>query len=351
MIDLAGKLGGKPVLIPSADQFVASIAAHAELLAPHYLLSPGLRLQGLLASKQTQYDLAAQHGMPLPRMRQIHDEGDVMEFAREAHFPCLLKPLHFREWQAFPEGHPLSHEKVAIAATPEALVDAWRLAAAVNPHTIAQEIIEGPDTAKRVYVACYDHAGRRIGNALFRELRCDPPGFGPASVCEPVVDSETDEVCDRFLRGIGYSGICEIEMKRDDRDGQVKLIEANPRLTGSGDAAPYAGVDVCWLHYLDMIGKPVIPVRADGRDFRHIVLRADGAAIVKYWRAGLLSWRDLVRSYRRPLAFYDFDLDDWRYSVDTLYRMVRSAIGALVRSLSARRKQARTKPVAPSPPR
>ena len=243
-----------------------------------------------------------------------------------------------REWQSFPDGHPLSHEKVAIAQTPESLLAAWGLAVTVNPNVIAQEIIEGPDTAKRVYVACYDRDGRRIANAMFRELRCDPVCFGPATVSEPVADPETDEVCDRWLRSLGYSGICEIEMKRDSRDGRVKLIEANPRLTGGGDAAPYAGVDVCWLHYLDLIGKPVTLVAGDGRDFRHIVLRSDLGAIIAYWRAGLISWRDVVSSYKRPLAFYDLDPRDWRYSAETLYLMARSAVGGLARIAWSRRR-------------
>jgi predicted ATP-grasp superfamily ATP-dependent carboligase len=175
---------------------------------------------------------------------------------------------------------------------------------------------------------------------MFRELRCDPLGFGPASVSEPVVDEKTDAVCDSWLRRIGYSGICEIEMKHDGRDGQVKIIEANPRLTGGGDAAPYAGVDVCWLHYLDLIGQPVAPVAANGRDFRHIVLRSDVRAIMNYRRAGLISWGDVVRSYRRPLAFYDFDSADWRYSAQTLSVMARSAVGSLARSLGLRRRPA-----------
>jgi predicted ATP-grasp superfamily ATP-dependent carboligase len=339
MIALAERMRGRPVLIPSADQFVSAIAAHADRLTGHYVLSPGVPLQGLLATKQTQYALAAAHGMPLPRTLEVHSETEVRQFAAEALFPCLLKPIHFREWQTFPDGHPLSHEKVAIARTPEALVDAWRLAAAVNPRTIAQEVIEGPDTAKRVYVACYDRDGQRIANAMFRELRCDPMGFGPATVSEPVVDEETDAVCDRWLRSLGYSGICEIEMKRDTRDGYVKLIEANPRLTGGGDAAPYAGVDVAWLHYLDLIGRTVTPVKANGRDFRHIVLRADVTAVISYRREGLISWRDVLRSYRRPLAFYDFDLRDWRNSTETIYRMARSAIGALVRSAFPRSRR------------
>ena len=62
-------------------------------------------------------------------------------------------------------------------------------------------------------------------------------------------------------------------MKWDSRDGRVKLIEANPRLSGGGDAAPYAGVDLCWLHYLDLIGQPVTQWRPIARDFRHVVLR------------------------------------------------------------------------------
>src|SRR6202008_572376 len=116
---------------------------------------------------------------------------------------------------------------VAIAKTPTELVHSWTMAAAVNPKAIAQEIIAGPDTDKRVYLACYDRNGNRIANAMFRELRCNPMMFGPASVTEPVIDDETDRACDTFLRSIGYSGICEIEMKRDARDGRVKLIEVN----------------------------------------------------------------------------------------------------------------------------
>ena len=101
-------------------------------------------------------------------------------------------------------------------------------------------------------------------------------------------------MCDRFLRRIGYVGICEIEMKWDTRDGQVKLIEANPRLSGGGDAAPYAGVDLCWLHYLDLIGERVAPVAPLGN-----VTSATWScartrhAVPAYWRAGLISWRDI----------------------------------------------------------
>ena len=318
MLDLADTLPGKAALISSSDQFVSAIATHEAALRDRYILSPGARLQGLLADKQTQYDLAMKHGMPMPRTEYATNTEHVAAFAKDARFPCLLKPTHFRQWQRFPAGHPLSFQKVAIARDRAHLVELYRLAVAVDPLVILQEIIEGPDTNKRVYLGCYDAQGTRVGHAMFRELRCDPVGFGPASVSEPVHDPETDAVCDQFLRRIGYVGICEIEMKWDSRDNRVKLIEANPRLSGGGDAAPYAGIDLPWLHYLDLIGQPVTPVAPSNRDFRHVCVRSDGKTLAAYWRRGLITWKDVRHSFTPPLAFYDLDRRDWRYSIETL---------------------------------
>ncbi len=329
MLALADELGARPALIPSADKFVTAIARHADRLRDRYILSPGLALQALLAEKHSQYELAARHGMPMPVTMEVNSGRDLGRVAETISYPCLVKPGHFREWQRFPPGHPLLGRKIAIARTRDELVAIYGRAAGATPKVIVQEVIQGGDTSKRVYLSCYDAGGRRIAHAMFRELRCDPMGFGPATVSEPVEDPEVDRICDRFLRAIGFVGLCEIEMKRDARDGNAKLIEANPRLSGGGDAAPYAGVDLCWLHYLDLIGVPVAPVAPQVGDFRHVVLRADASAIPAYWKAGLLGWRDLRRSYRGPRAYFDLDWRDWRYSLETLAISARSLMRGL----------------------
>lgn len=331
MVRLAGTLGGRPALIASADQFVTAIARHALDLEKHFLLSPGAGLQGALATKESQYALAERHGMPLPHYRTVNAVEEVRAFAATARFPCVLKPLHFREWQAFPEGHLLAHEKVAIARSAADLIGFWEQASAVSRSAIVQEIVPGPDTAKRVYVACYDRRGIRTGHAIFRALRCDPAGFGPATVSEPVEDPEAEATADEWLRAMGYSGPCEVEMKRDRRDSRVKLIEVNPRLTGGGDAAPYAGIDVCWLHYLDLIGRAVTPVEPTGRHFRHVVLRSDLRAVLTYRALGLLRWREVLQSYRGRLVFYDLDPRDFSYSARTLFVALKAAVAGLLR--------------------
>lgn len=318
MLELARELPGRPVLIASSDKFVSAIARCESDLREHYRLSPGAALQGMLADKATQYRLAARHGLPMPVTHFIGSAAQLDAVANSMSYPCLVKPNHFREWLRFAPGHRLYDRKIAIADNAQDLLALYAIAQPVTPELIVQDLIRGDDRSKRVYLSCRDTRGRKIASALFRELRCDPIQFGPASVSEPVADPEVEALCDRFLADIGYSGICEFEMKWDARDGRVRLIEANPRLSGGGDAAPYAGVDLCWLHYLDLIGRPVEPVRPSARDFRHIVLRADASAVPAYRRAGLLTWRELFDSYRAPRAYYDLDWRDWRYSLETL---------------------------------
>jgi predicted ATP-grasp superfamily ATP-dependent carboligase len=155
---------------------------------------------------------------------------------------------------------------------------------------------------------------------------------------EPVVDEEIATLCDNFLRGIGYVGICEIEVKRDTRDGVVRLIEANPRYSVTADAAIYAGVNIGWLHYLDLIGEPVEPAEATAFNFRHVVLRRDIPALPRYVERGILTWKQIRESYSGKLAYFDFDLQDRRPTMQTLKGCGRVAIGATLRSVGLLRR-------------
>lgn len=332
MVELGKKLESKPVLIASADTFVSAIAQHTEELRSRFRFCySAATAQGLLATKQRQYDLAAKHGLDVPRTQFIKSYEEATDFSSTGRFPFLIKPVHFREWERFPPGHTLRNKKITIVATPEELKQVYQMITQVSPQVVIQEIIEGPDTAKLVYLSCYSVDGRRIGVCIVRELRTIPIYFGSASVVEPVSDFDTDSGCDQFLRGIAYSGICEIELKRDSRDGRLKMIEANPRHSVTADAARYAGVDLGWLHYLDLIGQHVVPVGQGASCFRHIVLARDIPTIRSYRRAGLLTWRSLIRSYCPPVFFFDFDIRDWRVTAHTVYALIRSIVGPPIR--------------------
>ncbi len=276
MIDLARSLGAKPVIIPAADQFVSAISNHATALREHYIFSlESVAVQAALATKEQQYALAQQYGLPISRTAYIQCRTDMQQFAETARFPCLIKPRHQREWEALPEGNPLRGLKLASADTPQQLLDSYAFSEPWRPEVVAQEIIAGGDDSKYCYLSVYGQGSRRLGHCVVREFRAYPIGFGSASLVEPVIDNEIASLCDNFLRSIGYVGICEIEVKRDVRDGVVRLIEANPRFSGTGDSAVYAGVEIGWLHYLDLIGLNPEPIEPARFNFRHVTLRRD----------------------------------------------------------------------------
>jgi len=333
---LAGSLNTRPVFISAADVFVSALGRHAAELREAFVFSETAELHADLGTKERQYELAERHGFPCPRAAYIHGEADLRTFTQMARFPCVLKPRYQREWEALPQGNPLRGLKLMSADTAEQLAEHYRHALPHQPDAIVQEFIPGPDDAKYCYLSVYAGDGSRIGSCVVREFRAFPVSFGSASVVAPVVDSEIEDVCDRFLRALHYAGICEIEVKRDARDGSVKLIEVNPRFSGTGDSAIYAGVDVGWLHYLDLIGYKLSPVKATRLNFRHITFRRDFPAIPPSLAAGLVSWREVFRSYRPPLEFFDFDLRDWRVTAATMKSACRALVGGMLRAWKKR---------------
>jgi len=338
MIGLARQTGDKPVLIAAADKFVSAMANCASELEKHFRFacSTGV-VQSLLATKRRQYDIAGQHGLPVPRTAFISSPEELLDFAKSASFPCLIKPDHFREWERFAPGHPLLGQKVAVANTIGELEAQYRLAAEVTPQLMVQEIVEGPDNAKLVYLGCYAQNGERIGACIVRQIRTMPAHFGSASIVEPVLEPEVDRQCDTFLRAVGYAGVCEIELKRDVRNSIVYMIEANPRYSVTADAAPYAGVDLGWLHYLDLIGKKVDPVFPPVRDVRHVFLQRDFGSFRTYLDEGLATWGDILRFYRPPVGFFDFDLRDYRVTAIHSILLMKQLIGPPIRRIFPRR--------------
>jgi D-aspartate ligase len=341
MLSLSAAMGEKPVLIPASDIFVSAIGRHARALSDHFIFSEtGVALQASLATKETQYAMARDFGFPCPRAAYIQSTQDMERFCKEARFPALLKPRHQREWQALPQDNPFRNSKTVSANSPQELLAHYKTVSALVPEAVAQEEIVGPDSAKYCYLSIYAKSGQRLGSCVVQELRAYPLLYGCATLVEPVIDEEIDTVCDQFLLSLGYIGICEIELKRDARDGKLLLIEVNPRYSGTGDCAKYTGVETGFLHYLDLIGQTPPPVVATNFGFRHVMLSADLAAFPKYLAQGQMGWGDWIRSLSGPLEYFDFDTADFSIARDTALKGVRALLHGLWHNWRPRKQSA-----------
>jgi predicted ATP-grasp superfamily ATP-dependent carboligase len=330
MARLGTAIGEKPVLIAASDLFVSAIGRFAAELQPYYRFSEsGARLQATLATKEKQYALASKYDLPCPRSAYIQSVADLEQFCEAARFPALLKPRHQREWNALPPNHPFRALKTISAQSSAELLRHYSEVAGLVPEAVVQEEIVGPDSAKYCYLAVYGQSGHRLGACVVQELRAYPLLYGCATMVKPVIDDEIDQVCDKFLLSIGYIGLCEIELKRDSRDGKLLLIEVNPRFSGTGDSAKYAGVETGYVHYLDLIGRTPAPIGPSRFDFSHVMFAADLAAFPDYHSQGVLTWTEWIRSLRGTVKYFDFDLHDFSNARRTAQAGILSLISGL----------------------
>jgi D-aspartate ligase len=332
MLALASAIGEKPVLIAASDLFVAAIGTHARCLKERFIFSEtGSVLQATLTTKEKQYALAREYGFPCPRSTYIEIPEELESFAREARFPVLIKPRTPREWGGLPFKHPLRGKKTVTSNSREELAATYEKVRQYVPQAVLQEEIVGPDSAKYCYLSVYALDGHRLGACVVQELRAYPLLYGSATLVEPVIDEEIDRVCNQFLLKLGFIGLCEIELKRDARDGRLLLIEVNPRCSGTGDCSRYTGVETGYIHYLDLIGQTPACVKPAKFNFRHIMLVADVAAFPIYLSQGQITWREWLKSLSGQLEFFDFDLRDFRNARITAIKALRALGAGLLR--------------------
>src|SRR6201999_2180009 len=101
----------------------------------------------------------------------------------------------------------------------------------------------------------------------------------------------------RFLRRAGYRGVIDLDLRIDPRDGEAKLLDANPRFGAQfrmfrGDR----GVDVAVAAHLDLTGRPV--PRDPPVPRRFVVEPYDPVAAVTHLRRGELDIRGWSASLR-----------------------------------------------------
>jgi predicted ATP-grasp superfamily ATP-dependent carboligase len=113
----------------------------------------------------------------------------------------------------------------------------------------------------------------------------------------------------RLLAGMRYTGLVEVEFKRDARDGRTKLLDVNPRVWGWHTLGRRAGVDFPYLAWRLARGEAVEPGRARA-GVRWVRLSTDLPTALKEIGRGRLSPLGYLRSLHGPRERAIFARDD-----------------------------------------
>jgi predicted ATP-grasp superfamily ATP-dependent carboligase len=247
------------VLFPTRDETVAAFSRHRARLAEFFrVTTPEWNTVRWAWDKKNSYVRAEQLGIPVPRTYNPRSERELE--ALESQLPLAVKPA-VKENFFYATG-----AKAWRAETPAQLRHLYRKAAKqIKPEEIMlQEIIPGDGQRQYSYCAFFRN-GQAQATLVARRLRQHPREFGRAATyVETTENAEVVELSERFLRGIDYYGLVEVEFKQDPRDGQFKLLDVNARTWGFHSLGAAAGVDFPYMLYADQVGESIDGSSAKG---------------------------------------------------------------------------------------
>jgi predicted ATP-grasp superfamily ATP-dependent carboligase len=287
------------VVLPCADEGLEMVARNRAALEERGLVTieaDDARVLDVLDKERT-HELALAAGVPVPRSAPVRTRDEFERAANEFHFPCALKPLHAHEYRRHFTGKGLVSERR------EELADLFDRTHAAGVGMLFTEMVPGPDVYQSMY-AYMDAEGEPLFTFTKWKLRQYPIGFGAGCYHVMDWDPECAELGLKFFRSIGLRGLANIEFKRDERDGELKLIESNHRFTESTALHVYAGLDVPLFVYNRLIGEPTPHV---GRPYRENLALwyplDDFQSYLDYRRNGELTLSRWLKTLLRPQRF------------------------------------------------
>jgi len=291
-------------LIPTDDHTVALVSNHHEALSTKYHVTvPAWETLQWACDKRLLHQLA--------QRLQVHQPWTFCSSTREelakidCPFPVILKPAIRLQPSS------LAVPKAWVAEDRGWLLKRYDEASALLPSEtlIIQEMVPGGGEAQFSYAAlCKD--GRSLASVVARRTRQFPRDFGQFSTYVETIDApEIVEPAERLLAAVHFTGLAEVEFKRDPRDGQFNVLDINPRVWGWHTLSRRAGVDFPYLLWLLTRGEPVPRLRGRPGE-RWVHLSADLGMAIEEILGGRLSLLEYLRSIRGPLESAIFSWDD-----------------------------------------
>lgn len=291
------------VLIPCSDAWAAAVAALDPTITHRFPASlPPSESVGICLDKARFAEALKGLGLPHPRTVRIDDPDRVSELWDSLRQP-FLKP---RNSQAFRARFGTKGLRVA---TREEAVRRARETRDAGLDLLLQEYIPGPARSHHFVDGFVDRAGTVRARFARRRVRSHVEPFGDSS-CMVSIPLEVARAAvgtlDRLLPALRYRGIFNAQFKHDERDGQFKLLDLNPRPWGGVSLAVSCGVDVVEMAYRDALGLPV----------ETVVKYPIGRHWVHHTRDAAVCWRLLREGNLHPAAW----LRTWVGAVHPVFR-------------------------------
>ena len=363
LITLADRIGQPAVLLPTDDAGAIFLAEHGADLRSRFLFpAPPPTLPRRVAGKFSLAQLCAVLGVPAPSATIPQTPAAAHEFAARAGYPLIGKLA--TPWEGGTQADARQHgslRSTSILTTAAQLDETLAACASAGAGLMLQEFIPGGRDTDWFFHG-YCNAGSVCRPAFTGVKERSYPAYAGLTSLGRAQDNPVlrDQITDMLAR-IDYRGILDLDLRLDQRTGQYKLLDFNPRLGAQFRLfQTTAGLDVATAAYLDLTGQDApgqvgVPGQAapEQAPRRFVVENYDPIGALGYWRSGDLSIASWLRSLRGIDEAAWFARDDLRpFGLMCLrmgWRLVSRPAGRLGARRQARRRDDHRPPGAENP--
>jgi len=212
------------LIFPTNDFHVKLLSQNKELLENDYIVTTDKwDIVKRFYNKTETYQLAKTLDIPIANTYFPLTETDLIGI--HPIFPCIIKPAVMHNF------YSQTKKKVFVCKSPEELTANYRKALSIIPseEIIVQDIIPGP--SRNQFSACFLFLnGQAYVSLTACRMRQHPIDFGNATTYAETVDLPIlKEYAEKILKAVNYNGLCEVEFKKDESDGEYKFLEVNTR--------------------------------------------------------------------------------------------------------------------------
>ncbi|MBP9988939.1 MAG: ATP-grasp domain-containing protein, partial [Ruminococcus sp.] len=183
-------------------------------------------------------------------------------------------------------------------------------------HLVIQEYI--PQTDKQYEAAMFVDNNNQVKSAMvFEKNRWFPVSGGSSTLNTSVTDEEIVKNCTKLMKTINWRWCADIDLIRDPRDGVTKIMEINPRMSGSAKIVFLSDIDMAKQLLQMAVGEEVTNYSDYKKGVRLRCLYTDFLWFIKSpnrFRAKP-SWFDFkntheqVFSWKDPVPYFAFSIN------------------------------------------
>ncbi|HOV65533.1 MAG TPA: ATP-grasp domain-containing protein [Bacillota bacterium] len=326
------EVGSEAVLMVAGDDnYLDSLSKNYDYLGPNLKPTfPSWDVVQKVRQKRETYQIAERIGIPVPKTCYVTSEHDLHNFlasGMNGNYPLLMKSEHSKDFMN------KYGTKGIISHCEKDIIENYSRYEGFFGKLLLQEMIPGGENQLLNLIGIYNRNADPVQIFMNRKRRSSGQ-FLSCTLMETMWSIDVLEYSNRLVKEIGYFGYANPEYKYDVRDGRIKLMEINGRISMSNSHALCCGLNIIYTLYEEALEGPLESVTKPNRDYPDNVLwwmpAEDLAAAIEMFKQGSLGLSEYINSLRGSRYIFEpINLRDpnvLKSQVLTLFRALISRI-------------------------